>query len=900
MNMNKVLLVSRLFLIGALTSLIFACQPPQKSEKYVAQPQSVERSKQAYLEQSYAAMRAQQITDVTYQLKINLDEKNTWYSGEITIDFTLAKQNVSPVTVDFNSGTVKAVYLDNKPVDFIYEQYFIQIAAASFTKEKNTLRIEFEHAYSMAGDGLHRYQDSQTGKVYLYTNFEPYNANKMFPHFDQPNIKASYLLEVLAPASWQVVSAQRESSIRDEKGQKRWSFPITPKIPSYIFPLHAGPYKIWEDKSGKTPLRLFAREELAQYVNAKEWFTFTQQSFDFYNQYFEIEYPFGKYDQLVVPDFNAGAMENLGAVTFNEIYVGRGVKTRLERFRHANVISHELAHMWFGNLVTMDWWNGLWLNESFATYMSYLQQYKNSEFKEDSWRIFYNNMKQWAYTADKQVTTHAIELPVANTSEAFTNFDGITYGKGASVLKQLAYFVGEENFRKGVANYLKKFSYRNTELKDFINEVAQASNQDLTGWTQEWLYLAGLNTVQVEFFCGDNQDVAPLSKFSVLQFATPENPTLRSQKIELGLYQIDQSVNQKAVYQTAIIPFVYSGEKTSMPIEKSMACPDFVYPNVNDMGYLKVSLDNKSFASVQKNIAIFDPEMRSNLWQILWDEVLDKRFQLSEFVQLVDTSMVSNDAADVAAMSAKLRLAHEYFLKMQNNKKGFEKELTLLEKISWRELQAAEKGSDIQKIWFDTYVQLAFSKTELTRLGKLLSGKQKVRGLEIDQDRRWAVLVRLNLFQFDKSATWAEQEKKKDPSDRGQQMSLMCEVVRATPEAKAEFFDKIVAKEQAYKLATARLLMVNLFPVSQIDYRHQYAEKILSSIPKLHQEQDDRFLSAYLTGLSPSVCTAQNVSRLEKAVTEYGALNPVINRALKIAQQEEQRCVDMKEFMLIN
>ncbi len=898
--MNPVL---RFLLIIISSGLLLSCQQPgqdAKQESEIKQEKvRVDRKVVPYLEQEYAAMRARQISDVSYRLTINLDAQTETYSGEVIIDFTLADNNLSPITVDFNSGKVNAVYLNDAAVNFAYEQYFIQLAPEIFTSKKNTLRIEFERQYSKAGDGLHHYKDPQTGNVYLYSNFEPYNANKMFPHFDQPNIKATYLLQVLAPANWQVISAQRESSINDENGKKRWLFPATPKIPSYIFPLHAGPYKIWEDKAGKIPLRLFAREELAQYVNAKEWFTFTQQSFDFYNQYFEIEYPFGKYDQLVVPDFNAGAMENLGAVTFNEIYVGRGVKTRLERFRHANVISHELAHMWFGNLVTMDWWNGLWLNESFATYMSYLQQSKNSEFKQDAWRIFYNNMKQWAYTADQQVTTHAIELPVANTAEAFTNFDGITYGKGASVLKQLAYFAGEENFRKGVANYLKKFSYGNTELRDFIAEVALASNQDLTGWTQEWLYLAGLNTIQVEFACGDNQDVAPLSSFSVLQFATPENPTLRSQKIELGFYQIDQSANQQAVYQTAVIPFVYSGEKTSMPIEKSMACPDFVYPNVNDMGYLKVALDKKSLASVQKNIAIFDSEMRSNLWQILWDEVLDKRLRLSEFIQLVNSSMVSSDAADVAAMSTKLRAAHEYLIEMQNNKQGFEKELKMLESIAWRELQASEAGSDIQKIWFDAYVQLVFSKSELARLDNILTGRKKISGLVLDQDRRWAVLIRLNLFQYAKAIKLADQEKKKDPSDRGQQMALICELVRATPEIKAEFFEKIIAKDQVYKLATARLLMVNLFPAVQMEYRYQYADKILANIPKLHQEQDERFMASYLTGMLPAHCTAQNANRLAAAVTEYGALNPVINRNLRIALQEEQRCVDMKGLMLI-
>jgi len=890
--------LSRFTWLLLVSSLLFGCQQPQQEVKQEIKQKFVERKSAAYLEQEYAAMRAEQIRDVSYQLTMNLDEKSDAYSGEIIIDFTLAKENLSPVTIDFNSGKVSAVYLNNQAVNFIYEQYFIQLAPEVFKQQKNTLRIEFEHAYSRAGDGLHRYQDPQTGKVYLYSNFEPYNANKMFPHFDQPNIKASYLLSVLAPVDWQVISAQRESSVSEESGKKRWTFPITPKIPSYIFPLHAGPYKVWEDKSGSVPLRLFARQEIAQYVQPEEWFTFTQQSFDFFNQYFEIEYPFGKYDQLVVPDFNSGAMENLGAVTFNEIYVGRGVKTRLERFRHANVISHELAHMWFGNLVTMDWWNGLWLNESFATYMSYLQMSKNSEFTDDSWGLFYNNMKQWAYTTDQQVTTHPIELPVANTAEAFTNFDGITYGKGASVLKQLAYYVGEENFRKGVASYLKKYSYSNTELSDFMNEVALFGNLDLTGWTQEWLYQAGLNTIQVEFACGDNHDVAPLSEFLIEQSAPADHPTLRTQKIELGFYQVDNSANQQSIYQTATLPVVYSGKKTALVIEKNMACPDFVYPNLNDMGYIKIALDKKSLNSVKQHLATFDSAMRTKLWQNLWDDVLDQRMPLTEYVQLLDTALVSDDPADVAATSVKMRLARDYFWQMRDDKNQFTKELSQLENISWRELQSAQTGGDIQKIWFDTYVQMVYSPAGLNRLADYLTGKQKVQGLVYDQDRRWATLIRLNNFQHKAAVSLTDKEKKKDTSDMGQQWSLISESTRPDAKIKANYFEKIIAKNQEYKLATSRLIMVNLFPANQITFRKSYTQSILLNIPMLHREQDERFMSSYMSGMLPRICTQEGVNQLSAASKEYGSLTPVIDRYLKIAVQEEQRCVNMKKLLL--
>jgi aminopeptidase N len=896
-KMNK---LWRFVLILISSSLLLSCQQPgqdaKRDSEITSQTIRLDRNAVPYLEQDYAVMRAKQITNVSYKLTMNLDAQTETYSGEIFIDFSLADKNISPVTVDFNSGKVNAVYLNGTAINFEYQQYFLQLAPEIFTQTKNTLRIEFERQYSKAGDGLHRYKDPQTGNVYLYSNFEPYNANKMFPHFDQPNIKASYELSVSAPADWQVVSAQRESSVTDDNGKKRWLFPVTPKIPSYIFPLHAGPYKIWEDKSGSVALRLFARQEIAQYVQPQEWFTFTQQSFDFYNQYFEIEYPFGKYDQLVVPDFNAGAMENLGAVTFNEIYVGRGVKTRLERFRHADVISHELAHMWFGNLVTMDWWNGLWLNESFATYMSYLQLSKNSEFVDESWDLFYSRMKQWAYTEDQQVTTHPIELPVANTAEAFTNFDGITYGKGASVLKQLAYYVGEENFRKGVANYLKKYSYSNTELTDFMNEVAQAGNLDLTGWTQEWLYLAGLNTIQVEYACGNNQDVSPLSEFSVVQTAPQDHPTLRTQKIELGFYQTDNSANQQTIYQTAVAPLVYAGEKTSLTIEKNMACPDFVYPNMNDMAYVKIALDKKSLNTVKQHLQHFDSAMRTKLWQHLWDDVLDQRMALVDYVDLLETSLISDAPADVAATSTKMRTARDYLWQMRDVKNKFENELIQLEKISWRELQLAQAGSDIQKIWFDNYVQMAYTPAALNRLADYVSGKQKVQGLVYDQDRRWATLVRLNIFQHKAALGLTEKEKKKDASDMGQQWSLVSEASRPDIKIKATFFEKIIAKNQEYKLATARLIMVNLFPASQMEYREAYAANILFNIPQLHETQDERFVSAYL-GMLPRVCTTEGVNRLSTALNQHASLSPVINRYLKIAIQEEQRCVDMKKLM---
>src|SRR5688572_16993947 len=330
-DLNKMLGLMALLLC---TLVLTACNQSRHSTSASSVP--LTRAAQASLDQAYAAQRAQQITKVDYDLAFTLDETNTFFSGKAIIHFELAKKNSAPVTVDFNSGTINAVRLNGKSIAWRYEQWFIEFAPELFRAGKNTLEIDYQRPYATAGDGVHRFKDPATGKVYLYSSCEPYNANKMYQHFDQPDMKATYKLQVTVPADWQVISALREQKITPSGEQQIWKFPQTARIPSYIFPLHAGPYQVWEDNSGSVPLRLFARQELAQYVNAQEWFLFTQQSFEFFNQYFEQPYPFVKYDQLVVPDFNSGAMENLGAVTFNEIYVSRGVKTRLERMRHGN------------------------------------------------------------------------------------------------------------------------------------------------------------------------------------------------------------------------------------------------------------------------------------------------------------------------------------------------------------------------------------------------------------------------------------------------------------------------------------------------------------------------------------------------------------------------------------
>ncbi|HEY0891742.1 MAG TPA: M1 family aminopeptidase, partial [Cellvibrio sp.] len=602
--------------------------------------------------------------------------------------------------------------------------------------------------------------------------------------------------------------------------------------------------------------------------------------------------PFVKYDQLVVPDFNSSAMENLGAVTFNEFFVSRGVKTRVERMRHGNVIAHEMAHMWFGNLVTMEWWNGLWLNESFATYMAYLQQAKASEFGASVWDIFYSNYKQLAYTMDQQVITHPIELPVLNTAEAFTNFDAITYGKGASVLKQLAQLVGEENFRQGVASYLKKYAYQNTQQEDFINEIARASGRDLSNWSITWLAQAGLNKIQVQYQCdATNTSITSLK----LQQSSPiELPVLREQRVQLGFYKIDAG----KVQLVKRLPVTYKGAMTAVAEAKGLACPNLVFANLDDWGYVRVELDQKSLQVVRKHIHLFDASLRIMLWQNLWDEVIDARLSLTDFLSLAQRHSAQESQVEVvAAITAKLKLARDYLQLMaapENNLAGVQQQL---EQFTFANMHAAAAGSDVQKLWFDSYVYSASSADALAWMRAQLTGEKKLSGLVLDQDRRWALLVRLNQYEYQDYLALTAAEQKKDGSDMGVQMALASEAVRPQAHVKEVWLKKIIAPEQEYKLATMRLVMANYLPFSQPQLRSVYVPKLLSVLPEMSKNRYERFMAGFFRGIFLRGCSDDSVALLTQARDQSQQLHPLTYRMLRVEVQEDERCVAMKKLL---
>jgi len=839
-----------------------------------------------YLEQEYAEFRADQVNNVAYSLFVEIDEDADDFSGTVDINFDLAQGNTAPLTFDFDQGNVGSITVNGSSVEWSYERWFITVAADKFQEGQNTVSITFTHPFTTDGDGLHKFTDPENGEVYLYTNFEPYKANRFFPLFDQPNLKAPFTIEVLVPEHWEVVSNQHETISSLEGDLRRWQFPATPPISTYLYSFHAGDFTVWEDDADGIALRLMVRKTLAEYVDTEEWFVPTRQFMAFFQEYFDVPYPLNKYDQVIVPDFNPGAMENLGAVTFNEAYVSRGEKSERQRLRLAEVIAHEMAHMWFGDLVTMKWWNDLWLNESFATYMGFLALDQASNFN-NAWDVFYSRDKSGAYVADDRVTTHPIAPDnVGSTDDAFEVFDLITYEKGSSVLKQLPFFIGEDNFRRGVSNYLKENAYGNATVDNFVDALADSAGRDLSKWQKEWLQESGANTLRTDISCENNT----ISSLRLLQYV-PTNraadKTLRNQRTLVGFYRYADNT----MLRSSSIPVTYSGPVTWISEAVGLPCPDLVLSNEDDMAYFEMELDPRSLETLREHINDFpSPTTRLMLWNSLWASVMRSSMSLDDFVDFAISNITKEQNDDVIRqVSGNLASAFNYYSTFggQNEKRR------AIENFIHGQLLDAAPGSEIQKIWFANYTNRAHTPEALDSLFALLDGRNSIEGLEIDQDKRWDIVFTLNRYLHANYEALLESESRLDSSDQGINNAYATRAVRPSLEGKQEFLSLVVGNPDDLKVATLRTILFNLFPPEQTGLLESLADDILQHYGVLNETGLERFLNSYIEIL-PTTCTQASIDRLAALKDEFAGYRPVLaNRFLEL-QQADERCVSIR------
>lgn len=879
---------TKLFLFSVISLLLIAgCHTPSPKQEAGA-PSGTATNAEANLTQAEAAARSAAVSNVKYQLHIDLDDHGETFAGQSQTQFDLAAP-AHGLFLDFKNGaTIESATINGKPLSVTLTNHRVTLPDADLKTGTNTVEIKYRQAYANNGRGLHKFVDPEDKRVYLHSQFEAYDAHHMFPCFDQPDIKATMRMTVSAPKSWQVITTTRETAKNAESGKTVWTFAETPRMSSYLFSLIAGPYYKWETRAGDIPLRLFARQSLHRWVNVRDWFTPTRAGLEFYGKYFDYPYPYKKYDQLIVPEFNAGAMENIAAVTFTERLVMRGPTTYEERERLASVILHEMAHMWFGDLVTMKWWNDIWLNESFATYMSSLAMANATEFK-DVWANFYAHNKTGAYIADQLVTTHPVSGTVPDTQSAFATFDSITYGKGASVLKQLSYYLGEDNFKAGVRAYFKKHAYQNTELKDFIGALEEASKKDLTAWSKSWLQTAGVDTVEAEYTCSNGK----ISSFA-LKARAPEGQTeTRAHRTEIALYS--DKGGKITPYKTVSVE--YHGPSTQAGELVGEACPAMVYPNENDYDYVKVSLDSRTLGLVKDKLALIpSPFTRMLFWPNLYSMVRDVKLAPQDFLKIVEQNLPKETDLAIGDIVTRFMGGVLYYLPQSTpiEKQARDVAVQNVENMLWKKITDKKSNSDWKKLALNSLIDVTESGPGRDRLIGLLEGKVKVAKLNVDPDQQWEMIIRLAALGDSRVNPILAHQREKDKTERGENSALAAEAAVPALPIKQAWWNRIVEKNDLSLTQKADVLW-HFLPSTQADLRQSLAPQFYEQLPSLVSSHDDEFLTMFSSTLAPTTCTETSAHKLAEFIQHTSDKLPApVLKSLRVSQQEDSRCVAIR------
>jgi len=635
--------------------------------------------------------------------------------------------------IDFIGDTIRTASLNGHPLDVGGWTPATGLALPDLA-ESNELIIDAVGVYMNTGEGLHRFTDPLDGAVYLYTQFETADAKRLFACFDQPDLKATYTFTVRAPADWQVVSNGATAATEPGPGGASiHRFQTTQPMSTYVTALIAGPYHVVRDRHDGIDLGLFCRATLAEYLDADRIFTETRQGFDFFHQAFGVRYPFGKYDQLFVPEFNAGAMENAGAVTFREEHIFRSRVTRYLYERRCETLLHEMAHMWFGDLVTMQWWDDLWLNESFATWASVVAQVSATEYTS-AWTTFANVEKSWAYVQDQLPSTHPIAADMVDLAAVEVNFDGITYAKGASVLKQLAAYVGYEQFLAGLREYFAAHAFGNATLEDLLVALEQSSGRDLRTWAAGWLQTTGLNTISTEFEVDAD---GRFSSFWVLQSgAAPGAGELRPHRLAVGVYDRDDA---DRLVRTHRVELDVLHDRTAVPELFGVARGALVLVNDDDLTYCKARLDPTSLRAAIDGIAgVTESLARTLLWSAVWEMTRDAQMRARDFVTLAVRGLATEDQIGVLQrVLAQIQLAvGAYAEPGWAGREGWPAVSGVLRDLA----VSAEPGSDTQLAAVQALSAGKLDSAQLAELAGWRSGGSPLPGLTVDADLSWTLL----------------------------------------------------------------------------------------------------------------------------------------------------------------
>ncbi|MFM1825429.1 MAG: aminopeptidase [Actinomycetota bacterium] len=803
-------------------------------------------SKNLNITRNEAIQRASLVSEPVYRVSLELDGKGDTFSCFASINFKAIEN--SNTWIDLVSPKVESIWLNGEELNVseVFDGTRIQLQKL---KQNNQLKIKAQCSYMNTGEGLHRHIDPVDKEVYIYTQFEVPDCRRVFPVFEQPDIKGVLNLTVKAPSKWTVISnTQTPNPKIIENDFSIWTFDETPKMSSYLYAICAGPYAkktdVYEGKFGSYPLAIFVRPSLSQYLDHEEIFQVTKQGFKWFEDKFQIGYPFKKYDQVFVPEFNAGAMENVGCVTFRDEYIFRSRTTRTAYESRANTILHELAHMWFGDLVTMKWWNDLWLNESFAEWAAHWASTGATQYNE-AWTLFHVQRKAWAYRQDQLPSTHPIAANMPDLDSVYENFDGITYAKGASALRQLVAWVGEENFLKGLKNYFEKHAWKNTELKDLLNELSISSGRELDSWSKIWLESSGATLLRPEIEVDQNNLITKLVINQEPPSAPPGlDPVLRPHRLALGVYE---KQGEKLV-RTKRIEVDVVGDKTLIKELEGTKRPDLLLINDDDLTYAKIRLDSHSLNTATKEIASIESSLsRALIWGAVWDMVRDAEVGTGKYLDLVLAGIEKEtDIGLVQQVLMQCRSAIDVFADRKNRKNYNIKLASGIEKL----ISLANPGSDRQLALVRTFSAVATTEEQVTKVAQILDGQLQIEGLLVDTDLRWALLRRLVVV-GKRGEKDIEEELKKDDTVMGREHAAGAKAAMPSLEAKQKAWDQVINNEN---LTNSELHSI-LAGISYMDHEEvlkNFVDKYFDSVSSLWNARTHEIGQSLVTGLFPS------------------------------------------------
>ncbi|HWJ82117.1 MAG TPA: aminopeptidase N [Nocardioides sp.] len=841
-----------------------------------------------------ATARAALIDVTSYTVELDLTQAEQdgieTFGSTTTVRFTCREPGAGTFA-DLVDASVHEITLNGAPLDPAAVYADSRIVLADLQAD-NELVVRATCAYSHTGEGLHHFVDPADGRVYLYSQFEVPDARRVFTTFEQPDLKSTFTFHVAAPAHWKVVSnsatPQPEPHPELGDGFAVWRFAPTQRMSTYITAIVAGDYyevqDVYRGKNGDIPLGHYARQSMKEALDShrEEIVLLTQQGFAFFEDAFGFPYPFGKYDQLYVPEYNMGAMENAGAVTIKDDYIPRSRMAKsIFEFR-ASLIHHEMAHMWFGDLVTMKWWNDLWLNESFAEWACYHSIAEVTSYK-DAWTGFANARKQRGYREDQLPSTHPIAADIPDLHAIETNFDMVTYAKGASVLKQLVAWVGQEPFFEGLRGYFRDHAWGNTEFDDLLEALEKASGRELSGWAEEWLRTAGTNTLTAEF---EQAEDGTFSSFAVRQTAPAEHPTLRRHRLGIGLYDVD---GDGRPVRRDYVEVDVAGERTELPELVGRARPDLLLLNDSDLTFAKIRLDERSLATAVASLSRLEDSLaRALVWGAAWDMTRDAEMSATDYVDLV----LANFAAETDAWGISMLPAFAFQAVAQYAAPEHRDALRTRWERGVRELLGqAEPGSEQQLSLLRAYATAAHTEEAVADLEALLAGSLSFDGLTVDQDLRWRLVDNLaRLGVADDARIAAELER--DNTINGQEKAAGARAARPAAEAKAEGW-RLAMLDGATPNETALAVVMSFSRDGQAEVLAPYVDRYLEAVPGIWDRIGAHRAQKALEFIFPRVlATQETVDKLDAwLATGTDGVNPGAVRYVREARADVARAL---------